>query len=143
MAYLGQAAYEARFGAAELGQVLQQDDERTFDVAVADAEAIVNGYLAAVPNRTFAVPLTGTVPPRIVEITADLARYELFVQKATHEIKRRRAQAIEFLENMVKGLVAVPELLPEAGAVPVAGGAEAFAAERVFDACSLSGYVGR
>ncbi len=144
MPYLDKAGYEKRFGAEELEQVLATDESLDLTVAIADAESIVNGYLAAVPDRVFAVPLASTVPSRITELTADLARYELHAKKVTHEIKRRREQAIAFLENLVKGLVAIPELLPDGGAVPEPiSGITVDAEPRVFDTCSLRSYVGR
>jgi len=144
MPYLDQAGYEKRFGAEELEQVLATDETLDLAVAIADAESIVNGYLAAVPDRVFVVPLVGTIPSRITELTADLARYEIHAKKVTHEIKRRRDQAIAFLENLVKGLVAIPELLPDGGQpVPVTGAMDVTAAPRVFDTCSLREFVGR
>lgn len=145
MAYLDQSGYEARFGAEELAQVLATDATITLARAIADAESIVNGYLAAVPDRVYTVPLPTAVavPSRIEELTADLARYEIHAKKVTHEIKRRRNQAIEFLEAMVQGLVAIPELLPDAGAAPAPpGGMTMLSEERVFTACTLRGYVG-
>lgn len=144
MPYLTEDGYKARFGAEELEQVLATDETITLAAAIADAESIVNGYLAAVPDRVFAVPLASSVPSRIEELTADLARYEIHAKKVTHEIKRRRDQAIAFLENLVKGLVAIPELLPGGGAVPeLISGITVDAADRVFTACNLRGYVGR
>lgn len=144
MAYLDEDGYRARFGGEELDQVLDTDPDLDLERAIADATSIVNGYLAAVPNRVFAVPLAGTVPSRIEELTADLARYEIHAKKVTLEMKRRRNEAIGFLENMVRGLVAIPELLPDAGAVPLAvAGMEVSAEPRVFTSCSLKGYVGR
>lgn len=143
MAYLTEADYIARFGADELAQVLATDASLTLAAATADAESIVNGYLAAVSDRTYAVPLA-TVPARIVELTADLTRYELHAKKATEEISKRRDQAIAFLEAMVAGTVSIPELTPGAGAVPeVISGLDLQAECRVFSACSLRGYVGR
>lgn len=145
MPYLTRTDYEERFGAEELEQVLATDESIKLERAIADAESIVNGYLAAVPGRVFAVPLLiAPTPSRVVEITADLARYEIHAKKVTHEIKRRRNEAMRFLENLVKGAVGIPELLPDGGAVPpVIGGMDVHAEERVFTACSLRGFVGR
>lgn len=144
MAYLDQAGYEARFGAEELEQVLATDETLTLEAAIADAESIVNGYLAAVPDRVFTVPLAGAIPSRISELTADLARYEIHAKKVTEEIKARREYAIAFLENLVKGLVAIPELLPDGGQpAPIVGAMTVDAAPRIFDHCSLRNYVGR
>ena len=139
MPYLTEDGYKERFGAEELEQVLASDDTITLARAIADAESIVDGYLAAVPGRVFAVPLSGTAPRRIEELTADLARYEIHAKKVTHEQKRRRNEAIAFLENLVKGLVAIVDLIPEG---PTAGTLEVIAEERVFSSCSLRGYVG-
>lgn len=144
MPYLTEDGYTERFGEKELEEVLATDDSLTLAAAIADAESIVNGYLAAVPDRTFVVPLAIAVPARIQELTADLARYEIHAKKATHEIKRRRNEAVRFLENLVKGLVAIPELLPGGGAVPEpTSGLTVDAQERVFTAGNLRGYVGR
>lgn len=144
MPYLTPAQYNARFGEEELAELALSMPGQTVADAIADAESIVDGYLAAVPGRTFVVPLALTaVPRRITELTADLARYELHAKKVTHEIKRRRDQAIAFLEGMVKGLVAIPELLPMAGQPEeVVGGMTVDGCERVFTCETLRGYVG-
>lgn len=144
MPYLTEQGYTDRFGVEELEQVLATDETVTFAQALIDAQSIVDGYLAAVPNRVFAVPLAGAIPVRIAELTADLLRYEIHAKKVTHEIKRRRNEAIDFLKDMVKGLTAIPELLPDAGAVaPLGGTLETFSEPRVFTSCSLRDYVGR
>ena len=142
MPYLDQDGYERRFGAEELEQVLSTDPTLTFAQAETDASSLVDSYLVAVPDRAFTVPLA-VVPARIEEIVADLTRYELHTKKATFEIRRRRDQAIAFLESMVKGLVAIPELVPGAGAVvETIGGMTVFAEERVFTTDTLRGYLG-
>lgn len=142
MPYLSETAYRERFGAEELEHALATDAALSFDRAAADAQAIVDSYLAAVSDRAYAVPLVGTTPPRILEITADLARYELHSKKVTHEMKRRRNEAIAFLEALVAGTVAVPELLRDGGAVAATSGLEVFAEPRVFTTDSLRGYLG-
>lgn len=144
MPYLDEDGYSARFGSEELPQVEAGSPGITIDQAIADASSIVDSYLAVIPNRTFAIPLVGATPPRIAELVADLARYEIHSRKVTHEIKRRREQAIEWLQALAKGLVAIPELLPDAGAVPTTGlGAVHVADEPIFTRCTLREYVGR
>lgn len=140
MAYLDQPGYEARFGAEETAQVLESADGATLVQAIADAESIVDSYLVVVPDRTFVVPLQVAVPARLVEITADLARYEIHAKQVTHEIKRRRDQAIEFLEKLATGALGIPELVP---ALPLGGGMDVSAEPRVFTSCSLAGYLSR
>jgi phage gp36-like protein len=143
MSYLTEDGYTARFGSEELEQVLASAPDATLAQAIADAQSIVDGYLAAVPDRVFTVPLV-TTPARIAEITADLTRYELHAKKATFEQRRRRDQAIAFLEGMVAGKLAIPELLPEGGAVPIAldAGMDVTAEARVFTTDTLRGYLG-
>lgn len=143
MAYFTRDQYIERFGSNELNEVLSSETGTTLEAAIADAESIVNGYLAAVPRRAYVVPLAGAIPVRVTEITADLARYEVHAKQVTFEIKRRRAQAIKFLEDLVKGLVAIPELLPPDPLPVNQGGIAIVTEERVFTACTLSGYVGR
>lgn len=143
MAYLTQAQYVERFGQEELDEVLATNATITLAAAIADAESIVNGYLAAVPDRVFSVPLASAVPSRIVELTADLARYEIHARQVTNEIKRRRNEAIAFLKDLVAGLVAIPELLPGGGEPIETGGAAVIANCPTFTSCSLRGYVGR
>lgn len=144
MPYLTEDDYKGRFGAEELEQLLAADPLLTFARALSDAQSVVDGYLVAVPGRTFAVPVAAPVPPRLVELTADLVRYELHTKKATFEIRRRRDQAIEFLQDMVAGKAAIPELTPGAGAVlTLAGGMDVTTSARVFTADGLNGYVGR
>lgn len=138
--YLTEGGYTERFGSEELAQVLASNPGATFVRAEADARSIVDGYLAAVIGRGFAVPLAlDPIPPRIEEITADLARYELHSKKVTHEIKRRRDQAIAFLEGFVAGKMAIVELLP-AATTSAEAGAAFIANERTFTADTLAGY---
>ena len=145
MPYLDAAGYTARFGSEELPQVVSSSPGATIDQAIEDASSIIDGYLAAVPGRTYAVPIAGTIPKRIAELCADLARYEIHARKVTFEIKRRREQAIAWLEAMVKGLVVIPELLPDAGAVPVeiSGAMTATGCPQVFTCDVIKDYVGR
>ncbi len=78
MAYVDETGYAERFTRRELDQVLASNGDGTlaFARAASDATETVDSYLAAIPGRTFSLPLT--VPPaRIVGVTADLARYEV------------------------------------------------------------------
>jgi phage gp36-like protein len=143
MPYLDEAGYVARFGADELAQVQATDATIEFDVALADAEAIVDSYLAAVPSRSWAVPLVvDPIPRRIVEITADLVRYELHAKAPTEEIKRRRRQGLAFLEQLVAGKVAIVELVTIPTEAPAGSGILVESEPRVFDSTTLAGYLG-
>ena len=112
MAYVTEAGYVQRFTQRELDQLkatgLQGGGVAlSFDDAVADASELVDSYLAAIPGRTFTLPLP--VPPaKIVGVTADLARYELWAQRASEEVTRRRDQALEYLRDLVAGKAVLP-----------------------------------
>lgn len=143
MPYLDATGYAERFGEDELEEVIASSPPATLERAVADASSIVDSYLVMTPNRAFAVPLvSATVPARIVEIVADLARYEIHAKAATNEMKRRRNQAIEFLEALVAGKLGIPELLPP-GEPVYDGGAVFCAEERVFTTETLAEYLPR
>lgn len=118
MAYVDEAGYAGRYTKRELDQLKATGlaaggTELSFDRAVADASELVDSYLAAIPGRTFALPLT--VPPaKIVGVTADLARFELWAQRASEEVIRRRDQAMEYLKDLVAGraVLSVEETTP-------------------------------
>ena len=141
MPYVTTADFIARFGQRELDQLLPQapqDDGRTFAAAEADASAIVDSYLASRPGRTYTLPLV-SLPPRLVEIAADLVRSELCGNAAPEEVETRRDAAIAFLEKIAAGELTMAGLTPE----PVAG--EVFAVsyaakDRVFTDETLAGF---
>lgn len=140
MAYVTTADFIARFGQQELDQLLPTagGDGRAFAAAEADAAAIVDSYLASRPGRTYVLPLAA-LPPRLIEVAADLVRYELYSDAPPDEVKGRRDTAIAFLEKIASGELTVAGLSQE----PVAGEvlAVSYAAKpRVFSEESLAGF---
>lgn len=116
MAYVDETGYAERFTQRELDQVLATNGDASlaFARAASDASETIDSYLAAIPGRTFSLPLT--VPPaKIVGVAADLTRYELWAQRASEEVRNRRDQAIEYLKDLVKGdaVLVVDEVTPE------------------------------
>lgn len=106
MAYLDQTGYTDRFTPRELQQLTQTGLGISLDKAIADASETVDSYLAAIPGRAFTLPLA--VPPaKIVGVTADIARYELWAQRASEEVQRRYEQAISYLKDLVAGRAAL------------------------------------
>lgn len=104
MAYVEEVGYAQRFTQRELDQVLATNGDASlaFARAAEDASETIDSYLAAIPGRTFPLPLT--VPPaKIVGVAADLTRYELWAQRASEEVRARRDQAIEYLKDLVRG----------------------------------------
>lgn len=139
-AYIDETGYAARFTQRELDQLSATGGGLSFADAADDASELIDSYLAAIPGRDFAVPLT--VPPaRIVGIAADLTRYELWALRASEEVKTRRDQAIEYLRDLVAGkaMLLVATTTPEDPKDP---GARVgyVSAQRVFTQNSLAGF---
>lgn len=151
MAYCTQTAFVERFGQRELDGLLntgalaghaKAETGRTYDAAAADADAIIDSYLAM--RGGIALPLSGTVPPRILELAADLTRYELYddvkdERDASSAVVVRRKLALEFLRMVANGEATIPGLFPD----PVEASAATIvvsARERIFTDDTLAGY---
>jgi len=148
--YCPEPDFIARFGAKELDQLLCRGDwannpkgetGRTYEAAAADADAIIDSYLAM--RGGIVLPLPGAVPPRILELAADLTRYELYDDVKDDEtpaaVVVRRKLALDFLGLLAKGNATIPGLFPD----PVTAGANTIAIyerERVFTDDTLRGF---
>lgn len=142
MAYITREDYTDRFGTTELQQLLQLGG-LTLESAVDDATETVDSYLAAIPGRAFTLPLI--VPPAKVKgVTADIARYELWAQRASEEVQRRYDQAIAYLKDLVAGR-AVLIVEAETPADEIGNPIQRVgyrSARRVFTDCTLDEFVG-
>lgn len=70
----------------------------SIDAAIEDAEDEVDFYLAP----KYPLPFS-PVPPVLVKLCSDLARYNLYQAGATDEIKDRQKHAIKTLEKLANG----------------------------------------
>lgn len=122
MTYATQQDLIERFGTAELAQLTDavaglSIDETTVARAISDADAEIDTRLAA----RYALPLA-YVPPVLVRIGADLARYFLWDARASEMVRNRAQEARRLLDAIAGGDVSlggdVP-LAPAAGAVAV------------------------
>lgn len=131
--YCNEAAFEARFGSKELSELVSESDGREYSAVAADADAIVDGYLAA----RYTVPIT-TAPALIRGIAADLTRYELYDDAPPKEVTERRKLAIGLLEQLRDGEITLPGATPASDSAGVAVSAPDIS----FDDCDRKEFMG-
>ena len=132
MTYASQQNMIDRFGSDELIQLTDRGNLGVIDAtvlgqALADANTEIDSYLASVA----ALPLV-TVPPRLIKIAADIARYELYGARCSDQVRARYTDAISFLKLLAAGTVtlgldALNNALPLAGGVGMNAKAPVFA----------------
>lgn len=139
MSYATAADLSLRFGEAELAQLADplhtgEPDAAVLALALADADAEIDGYLAA----RYQLPLP-SVPAVLVRVACDVARYRLWADRASDEVRRRYEDASKLLTNLSKGVVALG--LAEADTAPTPSLASfAAGSERVFGRNNTAGY---
>lgn len=131
--YCDQAAFSARFSSGEKDELLPGTDGRDYASAAADADALIDAYLAA----RYSVPLAAPVPPIIIGIAADLTRYGLYEDAPPKEVAKRRKLAIGLLELLRDGEMLIPgATLADSAAIAVS------AREQIFTEDLGDTYVG-
>lgn len=112
MAYATLANLIERFGERELTQLTDTESPGSIDEAVtaralADAEALVDGYLGG----RYTLPLA-TVPPVLTGAVCDLARARLYKDALPEVVEKRHDDALKFLALLGQGRItlgAAPE----------------------------------
>lgn len=107
MTYATRADMEQRFGVHEVLRLCDRAgnggvDDVVLDQALADADAEVDLYLAA----RYALPLP-VVPGVLARVACDVARYRLWADQASDEVRRRYEDAVRLLTAISKGVVAL------------------------------------
>lgn len=128
-----------RFGLEELIELTDYSQTGAIDstklgMALQDANNEIDGYLSGVCN----LPLV-TIPPRLIKIAADIARYELYGARCTDQVRQRYTDGISFLKQVVTGTASLgldPLLQP----VPNSGGVGMNPKRAKFDGDTLRDY---
>lgn len=107
MPYATQADLVERFGETEIIQLSDRDRTGAIDSAVvtaklADADAEIDAYLAT----RYTLPLA-SVPTVLKRVACDVARYHLFDDRVTDDVRRRYEDALKFLQAVAKGTVSI------------------------------------
>jgi len=105
MSYITTDDLTARFGTGELVSLTDREQTGTMDEAVvtraiADAEAIADSYI----GRRYALPLF-EAPAVLAGYVCDLARYRLYGDAPTDEVRRRHDDAVRWLGSVASGQV--------------------------------------
>lgn len=130
-----------RFGNTELAQLTDRTSGVTIDDAVLnkalnDADAAINGYLTV----KYTIPIT-PVPAILERFGCDIARYYLYEDRVTEQVKRRYDDAIAYLKGVANGTVNLG--VDAANQAPASSGGPEFSApDRVFTGDSLVDYTG-
>ena len=103
MSYATQQDLVDRFGELELIQLTDRENGAATDAdvvaaALADADELVDSYIAA----RVALPLA-TVPPRLVRVAGDIARYYLHADAPTEQVRTAYKDALAWLKDIGLG----------------------------------------
>ena len=107
MTYAVQQDLIDRFGAEELAQLTDRDQALVIDTdvlgrALADADAEIDGYLAA----RYSLPLA-SAPAVLVRVASDIARYRLWADRASEAVRKRYEDAVRDLKAMSSGSIVI------------------------------------
>lgn len=139
MSYATQADLEVRFGATELAQLTDRVGGSAIDAAavaraLADADAEIDGYLAA----RYQLPLA-SVPPVLARVAADIARYRLWADRASEAVRKRYEDAVRDLKAISSGGIVIDGVAPLAAA-SASLAVKVSAPGRIFNACRMAGF---
>lgn len=139
MTYASQQDLIDRFGDTELVQLSDRAGTGGVNAAVVakvltDTDAEIDAYLGG----RYTLPLN-PVPTVLPRVAADIARYRLWADRASDEVRARYTDAIKFLTAVSKGDVLLGANTPAAAGSP-SGSPIYDAPERVFSRDTLGDY---
>ncbi len=139
MTYATQQNLIDRFGQQEITELTDRQNAGAIDSAVvakavADADGEINGYLSS----RYTLPLD-PVPTVLERIACEIARYYLYEDRVTEQVKRRYDDAIKFLKGVSSGAVALGVDANSESPSSI-GGPQSDAPDRVFTQDTLSDF---
>lgn len=142
MPYSSQSQLEIRYGATLLAQLSDRDefsgggiDGDLFDRAIADADALIDGYLAT----RYLTPVT-PVPSIVTDLSQRIAIYYAHGQTVSDKIKADHDAALRQLKDLANGVMK----LSAAGVESTSGGGGEVLTnepERLLNAASMKGFI--
>lgn len=93
-------------------------DAEVASMAIADACGEADAYLGV----RYSLPVTAPLPPMLVAVVCDIARYRLHEDRPTEEVRKRYEDAVRWLRDVSRGAAVLP------GAAAATGHAAALAA---------------
>ena len=99
----------ARFSESEIGSLEQDDsgsqDEAVSKTAIDDACAEADSYIAV----AYRLPLPNVeTPPMLLQAVCDIARYRLYKNRSTEEVRKRYEDAVSWLKRVASGGAKLP-----------------------------------
>lgn len=129
-----------RYGAQDILQLTDHShtdsiDDDVVSRALADADAEINGYLAA----RYTLPLTDT-PPLVKRLACEIAYYLLFRALPTELAADRYTKAVAVLKGLSNGTVSLGLNSTGTGEPGTEAAVEHAGPERIFTGQTLDGY---
>lgn len=116
MAYAALADLQARYGADEILQLTDRNgdslpDADVYGPALDDASTEVDGYVGVIAP----VPLASPPPELVVFLACEIARYRLWKDAASEEVRNRYKDAVDKLRDIAARRIRLPGLVPAQG----------------------------
>lgn len=130
MGYAAPADLYQRFDESEISALASRDGAGVsaadvIDAALASADNLIDGYVGA----QYALPLAAT-PALLTELACDIARYRLWKDRASEQVRQGYEDAIDTLKRIAAGSVRLP--VPSGGTAAAAGAIAVYGRSQVF-----------
>lgn len=141
MPYTTRPLLEERFG---LDELIQRTDkfvpytgavvDAVLSRAIADADAEIDGFVGA----RYSLPLPDPVPPVLVPVACDIARYRLYDDAVPDVVRQRYEDAVSRLKDIAAGRLTLG--IEPASTTPASAGVRFRSRDRVFSDDLLERY---